>query len=202
MLGTYLLKSCRCDKKKIMPEKGSHSPHRHPLHHALCAVQDEVPLHGVKENDWIGLSFISGPSFLLTPLREIEGILPLTSLTSIPGAKKWICGMTAYHAQAFPVADLSGFLIHKKTKITKDARILVIHTEEGNYGLLVDAILSLHHLRQSPQTEIPALGIAPAYAPYIQGSIRLPTASLPIISCQAIVRSPDFQNIALSQEQI
>lgn len=166
------------------------------LEQAVSSCTKEAPHPVMPKKDWVGLSFLSGQHFLLTPLHEIAGILPVSFLMPIPGVKPWLRGMATYRKEIFPVTDLSGFVTQKLTKITNHARILMLQSQGGYAGLLIDRVLTLQRTDYENKKDEILLGVMPLFEPYMQGSVVLPGSQLPIISCQLIIQHPHFIDVA------
>lgn len=173
----------------------------------LCSLEQKVALHAKETlyptgepKEWIGVSFLSGNYLLFAPLKELAAIIPLASLTSIPGVKPWLRGLTAYRGEVFPVSDLSGFLVQKMTKITLASRIFMINIQDGYAGLLIDRVLSLQRITIENKKEESVIGLMPEYEPFMDGSIKMSCSQLPIISCKAIVQHPRFRDVVLREE--
>lgn len=171
----------------------------------LCGLEKKIIARGVKtpyqtlKKHWVGLSFLSGSYFLITPLEEVESVFPATDITPLPGVKPWLRGMVAFHQEVFPVTDLSGFLGNKMTNITKYSRIIMVRVKEGYVGLLVNRVLNLQRIALEDKKEDNVKGLMPEFDPFIQGSIKLSNTQLPVISCRSIVEDPQFQNVLLSE---
>lgn len=179
----------------MQPVKGSASGQFQAASDALTTIS-KTPFRCAKRaSDWVGLSLISGDTFLLTPLDEIQYIFPVTPLAPISGVKPWIRGMLTTRTEIFPVTDLSGFITHTMTNITKDSRVLMIPTNEGYCGILIDAVINLHRIQKEHKISDKVPEIRKEYEPFIMGSIVLSRAELPIISFQTLVQDPLFKNI-------
>lgn len=156
----------------------------------------------VSKNQWMALSFLSGLNVLLTPLEEVSRILPVTSLTRVPGVKSWLRGLATYRGEAFPVTDLAGLSTKKLSIITKNTRIFMIQSHEGYCGLLIDRVLGLQHISKENKSKHNTSVLSPEYIPYMIGSIVISSSQLPIISCKAIVQHPRFRDCVLNEDDL
>jgi len=146
-------------------------------------------------NNWVGLSFLSGNGLFLTAINEVYGILSVIDLTPLPGVKPWVRGLSSYRGEIFTVTDLSGLLQDQLSSITKNSRILLVESEIGLAGLLIDRILGLQRISNQNYCQHKVLGLSEHFEPFLTGSIKVSSSNLPIISCQAIIKNAQYQNI-------
>ncbi|MGD9592301.1 MAG: chemotaxis protein CheW, partial [Candidatus Berkiella sp.] len=154
-----------------------------------------LPLHEASAKSWVGVSFLTGHQVLLTPLDEVLEIMRVPQLAPIPGVKSWLRGMVTSHGELFPVTDLNGFLTGKVSALTSYSRILVIKSNEGTSGILVDRVLGLQRIDYKEMTKEVA-NPPSEIASFITGAIMNEHLSLPIISCIAIMKDPKFRDVA------
>lgn len=163
--------------------------------HQLKAGHKVSAFDNEHSKDWVGLSFLSGNGFFLTAIHEIYGILSAVELTPLPGVKPWLRGLSSHRGEIFTVTDLSGLLQDQLSSITKNSRILLIDSDVGLAGLLIDRILGLQRISKQLYCQQKAQGLAENFEPFMAGSIKLNSSNLPIISCKAIIKNAQYQNI-------
>ena len=141
-----------------------------------------------------GLLFSTKQHLLLTPLLEIQGILPLKSLTRVPGMKSWLKGLASYQSEIFPVTDLAQFILNTPSDCTKDSRILVVSLQESKVGLLVERVHEMLRFTQQTFAE-ESLQDGGEFSSYMIGAHMHQQRKIPIISCQLIVNSHNFVDV-------
>lgn len=150
---------------------------------------------------WVGLMFLSGHSVLMTPLKEVVGIIPVSTFAKVPNVKPWLLGMSSYRGKIFPVTDFAGMLTSELTVITKDSRILIIATGDEYSGLLVARVLGLQRVFEHHSVEGLPFGLMAEYEPFVVGAIMNERFQLPIISCKSIVQHPQFKKVRLKETE-
>jgi twitching motility protein PilI len=91
---------------------------------------------------------VSGENWLVN-LADINEVLPVPAILSVPGAKRWFRGVANIRGNLYGVSDLGDFLSGKPTPDSSHARLLLAHTKLGvNAALLVEQTLGLRHLSQ------------------------------------------------------
>lgn len=80
---------------------------------------------------------LNGQSFGVE-VQQVISIEKYQSLTMVPGTVDFIKGIMPLRGEITPVLDLKERLSMKQTDITEDHRILIIHMDEIQLGLIVD----------------------------------------------------------------
>jgi len=105
------------------------------LHQARSTTQpSEIPL-------WTGLGFRIAELSLCINSKFIEEVLDSnfqSNLSSVPGAKTWLRGLTSLRGQALPVIDLQQYLFGQNSLLTTASRLLVINYSNIKIGLIVN----------------------------------------------------------------
>ena len=95
---------------------------------------------------WSGLGFrISDHTFCINS-NDVEEILDSNfqnNLSTVPGAKAWLSGLTSLRGQALPVIDLQQYIFHKKSPLTKNSRLIVVNYSNMKIGLIIDETCGL-----------------------------------------------------------
>lgn len=167
---------------------------------AIRALFKKVPTQMPIQNQWLGLSFLSGDHILLTPLDEVIGILPATTFAYIAGVKPWLLGVATYRDDIFPVTDLAGFIGQKMSPITKHSRVLVIGSQGEVAGLLVSRVMGLQRLSPEHTKSKGMMPDYPLYESFLMGSWIDANVEFPIISCKAIIKHPKFKDVLAKAE--
>ncbi|MBS0288812.1 MAG: chemotaxis protein CheW [Proteobacteria bacterium] len=177
----------------------------HTPFHVLLALESAIlnnaqglPLSIAKNDNWLGLSFLTGAYVVLAPLEEVSEIMPVPLMTSVPGVKPWLRGMVTCHGALFPVTDLNGFLNNKISQVTHYSRILVVNFHDDYAGFLVDRVLGLQRIAKQETQKTLSQEIV-NLAPFLIGGYTNKHIELPIISCRAIMQHPRFRDVSLNE---
>lgn len=89
---------------------------------------------------------LAGQNWLVN-LEDINEVLPVPAILTVPGAKRWFRGVANIRGNLYAVSDLADFLFGKPAAESSHNRLLLAHNRFGvNAALLVDQTLGLKHL--------------------------------------------------------
>lgn len=86
-----------------------------------------------------------GQWHLMFLMEDVSEIIPLPSITRVPGVKPWLLGIANLRGTVITVMDLQRFLSGKATAVTNSSRVVVIGADEWDYGLLIDEVIGMRH---------------------------------------------------------
>ena len=158
-------------------------------HVAGAAEQVEAP--GL----WRGIAFRIGARNLMSGIAEVNEILTLPAMTSIPGTKPWLLGVANVRGNLVAIVDLRGFVEGDRTPITDRSRVLVARQQGGAVGLLVDEVLGQRNITEE-NVPVDVDTSEDQYARYIARRYELGGAIWGVFSMNALVRTPEFQQAA------
>ncbi len=147
---------------------------------------------GPGEQEWIGVAFrLGGETFLVgrDEAREVMGV-PAT-MTRVPGARRWICGLANVRGQLLPIIDLKQYLGSGETVPGRNTRVIVVNHREVPAGLLVDEVLGFRRFadREYGSESAPTMIRCEHY---LAGAFRRGSESWPVMSLKKLVESPAF----------
>lgn len=169
----------------------------------LVALLKNIELRSQKEVDglpqqrdltryWEGLVFNSLGMRLVTALHEVAEILnDVPNLTRVPGAKDWVRGVANIRGNLMPIVDLQLFLGGRQTLIGRRSRVLIIHQEGLNTGLLVSNVLGMRHFPESGR--INGLSESENIGSFLDGGFRMDGEDWPIFSMLKLAGDSGFQ---------
>lgn len=103
------------------------------------------------------LGFQAAGTNWLVSLEEIDEVMPLPEIVTMPGTKRWFRGMTNIRGNLYAVTDLSDFLEGTPTPESDDNRLLLVHRKHGvNAALIIQRSLGLRQISQFEQHDVPA----------------------------------------------
>lgn len=83
---------------------------------------------------------------LLFSMDDVAEITPAPrTITRVPGVKRWLLGITNLRGKVISVSDVRDFLTEVPTTRLPGSQIVVLHSGEWDYGLMVDEIIGMRH---------------------------------------------------------
>lgn len=83
-------------------------------------------------------------------LYHVREVYPLNDLTPLPGVPSFVSGIINFRGKVISVIDLRKFFDLPEKGLTNLARVIILHNEEMEFGLLADEILGVKSI--SPAT--------------------------------------------------
>jgi len=112
------------------------------------------------------LGFLMNQEEYAIPVSQIKEIIRCTEMTLIPGSSPILLGIISLRGVIIPVFKLANKLANlklkeKETKILEEndrlKRIIIIQTELGNFGLLVDGVTDVIKIKEDEIQPPPSL---------------------------------------------
>src|SRR5690348_3397904 len=152
-------------------------------------TQDKLEAPGL----WRGIGFRVGSRLLVSGIDEINELLAVPALTSVPGTQPWLLGVANVRGNLVPVVDFARFLFGERTQHSDRTRLLVVRQGGGNVALLVDEVFGQRTVdeeqrREAEREEDPRL------ARFVDH--RVGEQQLAMFSMSRLVRAPDFRQAA------
>ena len=118
---------------------------------------------------------VEQPAGMVVPMDEISEIIPVPSVTHIPGVKPWLMGVANLRGTVISVVNLRQFLFGKASPINAASRIIVVDVGDWSYGLLIDEVIGMRHFADASRLalddkallENAATGLSDTLKPYI-----------------------------------
>jgi twitching motility protein PilI len=160
------------------------------LAHA-SGTQDRMDAPGL----WRGIGYRVGQRLFVSGIDEINELLAMPSLTTVPGTKPWLLGVANVRGNLVPVVDLARFLFSERTQHSERARLLVVKQSGGNVALLVDEVfgqrtVDVEQRKASEREDDPRL------ARFVDDRVDVDGQRLALFSMGKLVRAPDFRQAA------
>ena len=140
---------------------------------------------------WGGIKIRLGKKAFLVPLSGVTEILQAPSITSLPGVKPWVYGVSNLRGRLFCVSDLNAFLYQVPPSEDSKKQVLYYADRVGSYGFAVDEIMGLAFLEQDDV--IAAAAKAPAWVK--EGRHFGNKKSWPVIDLQQVIAEKGFLEI-------
>ena len=144
---------------------------------------------------WRGVGYRIGRQRLASGFEEVVEILPLPSLTPVPGAQPWMLGVANMRGNLLPVVDLKQFLEGERTVLHEGQRMLVVRQRGGDVAVLIDELFGQRSFNDQQLIDAEALADG-RYANFIDRAYRLDEQPWAIFSLDRLARTPEFRQAA------
>ncbi len=117
-------------------------------------------------------------------IMEVNEIIKLTEITSIPNAPEFVEGVITLRGEIIPIVDLGKRFNFPKKEFTEDEELLrgiiIINVEDMTIGIIIDQVNRVINITRE-QIQPPPQIIAGIGAEYIQGVVKLEDSTLLVI---------------------
>lgn len=142
---------------------------------------------------WRGIGFRVGQRAFVSSIEEINELLALPLLTTVPGTQPWLLGVANVRGNLVPVIDFGRFLFGERTVSSERARLLVVRQGTGSVALLVDEVFGQRTLDEQQMREA-EVESDPRLSRFVDH--RVGEQKLAMFSMSRLVRAPDFRQAA------
>ena len=146
-----------------------------------------------QENLWRALSLKSGDLPIVVPIGAIVELAVCENITPVPLTHGWVRGLTNLRGQLYTVIDLSVLLGGDETRLSRDARIVVLSDGGLNSCLLVNDVMGLKVFPEDHPRK-PALNNGGAADGFFKESISDDEQSWSILDVGALVHDVRYQD--------
>ena len=147
-------------------------------------------------SEWVGVGFRVGDEHFVADRNEVREVLMLpTTLTRVPGARRWLLGIANLRGHLLPLIDVKMLLGSGRTALRRATRVISVNHREIPAGLLVDEVLGFRRfgdadfVDQWPQTALRCDS-------FLNGAYRRGSETWPIFSLYQLVESNTFLQAA------
>lgn len=145
---------------------------------------------------WRGVGYRIGRQRLASGFDEVVEILPMPSLTPVPGAQPWMLGVANMRGNLLPVVDLKQFLEGERTVLHEGQRMLVVRQRGGDVAVLIDELFGQRTFNEPQSIDIAELGAGERYQHFIERAYRLDDHPWAVFSLERLARTPEFRQAA------
>jgi purine-binding chemotaxis protein CheW len=136
------------------------------------------------------VAFRVGPLEFAADVFAVRRIVPYAPPAAAPGAPPFHEGTIQVGDRAVPVIDLRKRFSLGDAEVRPDTRIMIVESEAGPVGLVVDAARELLRVGAGAIAPPPA-AVHGLDARYVQGIIRLPDRSLVLLRTARLLASTE-----------
>ena len=145
---------------------------------------------------WRGVGYRIGRQRLASGFEEVVEILPLPSLTPVPGAQPWMLGVANMRGNLLPVVDLKQFLEGERTVLHEGQRMLVVRQRGGDVAVLIDELFGQRSFNEPQLIDAAELEAGGRYGHFIERAYRLNDHPWGVFSLERLARTPEFRQAA------
>jgi twitching motility protein PilI len=151
-----------------------------------------------QENLWRALSIQAGNLPIVIPIDTISELAVCENITPIPLTHPWVRGLTNLRGQLYTVIDLSVLLGGAETRLSRDARIVVL--SDGGLGscLLVNDVAGLK-VFQKDQSTHPVSDAPSGSEDLFRASIHADEREWAILDIDNLIQDERFRNASRVQ---
>jgi twitching motility protein PilI len=153
----------------------------------VAGVPEQLEAPGL----WRGIGFRVGDVYLVSGISEVNEILRLPAITSVPGTKAWLLGIANVRGNLMPIVHLRGFLEGERFKHLDTQRVLVVKNGSSFVGMAVDEVLGQRSFVDENKREKSAYLDSPISGHLLHEYVQGPQV-WGVFSMQNLVREPDF----------
>ncbi|AAF84756.1 chemotaxis protein CheW [Xylella fastidiosa subsp. morus] len=144
---------------------------------------------------WRGVGYRIGSRNLVSDFSEVVQIVPMPTVTLVPGAQPWLLGVGNLRGSLLPVIDLKQFLEGQRTVLREGQRVLIMRLGIDNAALVIDDLYGQRSFSLSNAIEIGDLAQG-RYAHFIERVFLVDGQSWCVFSLSLLSRTPEFRQAA------
>lgn len=112
---------------------------------------------------------------------RVNEIIRLRDITPIPKSEPHILGLVNLRGKTIPVVDMHARLQLEEKEATNASRIIVVETDQGNVGMMVDAVTEVITLKADEIDPAPPL-VAEVDAEYVRAIAKHDRALITLLN--------------------
>ena len=144
-----------------------------------------------EENAWRALAVEVRGAPVILPIKDVSELAVCENITPVPLTQPWVRGLTNVRGQLHTVVDLSVFLGGSETRLSRDARIIMLGGNGLGSCFLVNHVLGLKIVKDDMRVDIPA-SLDANLLRYCSGGVALDDKVWSILDIAAITADPRY----------
>ncbi len=170
------------------------------LEHTQRLLEAQHKEASEQERMWRALALDVSGMPIVVPISEVVELAVCENITPIPLTHPWIRGLTNLRGQLFTVIDLAVLLGSAETRLSRDARIILLADEGLNSCLLVSDVSGLKAFPED-QSRLPAGDMPARNAAYFSGQMRSDEKNWAVLNVPGLVADKRFRSPSRVQVQ-
>ena len=128
------------------------------------------------------------------PIAEVRETLPVQPITRVVLTPPCLAGVFSLRGEIVPAIDLAVLIGLPRTEVRDDSRIVVVDTEAGTAGFVVDRLRDLRTIEGA--LEPPPGNLPPAIAQLLIGVAATPNGTVRVLDARAVITAEPLRAIA------
>jgi twitching motility protein PilI len=175
---------------------------RGALEHTRRLLEAQHQQTTEQERVWRGLAVVAGELQIVVPIANVAELAVCENITPVPLTHGWIRGLTNLRGQLITVVDLSVFVGSSETRLSRDARIIVLSDNGLNTCLLVNNVAGLKVFPEDSPAA-PVSGVPNELRKYFSGRVTADgqdwlAMDIPTLANDSRYRSPSRVSAAVA----
>lgn len=124
------------------------------------------------------------------PIQQVRGIEKILHITRVPNTAHFVKGVINLRGVVTPIIDLRARFNLEESDYTDDSRIIIVHFDELEVGLIVDIandVIDIPSANLEPQPEV----VGTEAADFITGVAKIDKRLLILIDLKKVLNSED-----------
>lgn len=161
-----------------------------------AALSSDASPVAADAQQWVGVAFELGGKHYIADMNQVGEVLTKPDLTTIPGVKSWVLGVSNIRGRLVPVVDLAAFFRLTHSVDARRQRIITVEIGDSYIGLLVDQVFGMRHFNA---TEFEDNAVQVAENPvelFVSGSYSDARNQWAVVDFFKLLFSDTFQDVA------
>ncbi len=157
----------------------------------VAGLPEELEAPGL----WRGVAYRIGTHRLASGFDEVLEILPMPTITHVPGALPWMLGVANIRGTLLPIVDLKQFLEGERTVLHERQRVLVVRQPAGDVAVTIDELYGQRSFVDEQSTETTTIADG-RYTHFVDRAYHVQGQDWGIFSLDRLTRTPEFRQAA------
>ena len=145
-----------------------------------------------------GVGYRIGDFRLVSDFSDVLEIVPVPSITPVPGAADWMLGVVNVRGNLLSLVDVRRFLLGERSMLFEGQRMLVVRQSGGNVAVLVDEFFGQRGFTDADRIEPDeSLAGQPRLGRFVGRCFRLGADQWSQFDMAQLTRTPEFRQAAL-----
>lgn len=134
-----------------------------------------------EQNELQSVVFQLGNELYGIDIFRVNEIIRMREVTPLPGSEAYIRGLVNLRGKTIPVVDLANRLGLEVQEISEDTRIIVIDSDSGNVGIVVDAVREVVTVNKDQIDKAPAI-MSDSNSDFVDGVAKMEGGLIALLS--------------------
>lgn len=144
---------------------------------------------------WRGVGYRIGGHHLASGFDEVVEILPMPSVTPVPGAQHWMLGVANVRGNLLPIVDLKLFLEGERTVPHENQRVLIVRQIGGDVAVTIDELYGQRSFVEQQLADSAPVADG-RYAYFVDQAYAADERVWGVFSLDRLSRIPEFRQAA------